>query len=189
MELVIDTETTGLTSLSFATERNYAQWPRLVQIAWGVIAGDQVRLQRSEIIRPDGFQIPGSATKVHGITQTHAAEYGKNLADVLIELNELMKRATTLIAHNLNFDIGILQSESMRTAIPLKFPPKRQCTAFLGQKYLRREKKQRLSNFPKLSDLYMALLGNKHTDTHDAQSDMIACGKIYIEFRKIGYVT
>ena len=56
MEIVIDTETTGLTSLSFVTERNYRQWPRLVQIAWGIIVDNKVQNQRTEIIRQ---KLPG----------------------------------------------------------------------------------------------------------------------------------
>ena len=187
MELVIDTETTGLTSLSFVTERNYQQWPRLVQIAWGIIMDDQVHLQRTEIIRPEGFSIPTNAVEVHGISQTQALEHGKNLKETLIDLNETMKSAHTIIAHNLKFDLGILQSESIRTGVFLEFPGKRRCTAFMGQKYMRKEKKQRLSKFPELSKLYKTLFGREHKVLHKAHSDMIACGELYTELKKLGY--
>jgi DNA polymerase III epsilon subunit-like protein len=187
MELIIDTETTGLTSLSFVTERNYRQWPRLVQIAWGVVSEDKVHLRRTEIIHPEGFNIPEDSVKVHGITQKHALDYGKDLGEVLNDLNEIMKSAHTLIAHNLNFDIGVLQSESIRMRISLEFPEKRQCTAFMGQKYMRKEKKLRLSEFPRLSSLYKTLFNREHKVQHKAHSDMIACGEVYLELKKHGY--
>ena len=189
MELVIDTETTGLTSLSFVTERNYQQWPRLVQIAWGIIVDDQIHLKRTEIIRPEGFNIPADAVKVHGISQIQALEHGKDLKETLLDLNETMKSAHTIIAHNLNFDLGVIQSETLRTGASLEFPKKRQCTAFMGQKYMRKEKKQRLSEFPGLSNLYQALFNREYMDSHKAHTDMIACAESYLALRKLGYAS
>ena len=113
---------------------------------------------------------------------------GKSLEKVLADLNEAMKSAKTIIAHNLNFDLGILQSESMRTGVTLEFPEKRQCTAFLGQKYMRKERKLRISDFPTLRDLHKELLGYEHSDPHQAHFDALACGKIYIAFKELGYI-
>ena len=111
MELVIDTETTGLTPLSFVTERNYLKWPRLVQIAWGVIENDRVEIQNSTIIRPNGFNIPSAAIRIHGITQKQALEDGKDLKQLLVTLNKAMQTADTIIAHNLNFDHTFLNQK------------------------------------------------------------------------------
>ena len=189
MELILDTETTGLTSLSFATERNYQQWPRLVQIAWGTVINNQVYLQRTEIIFPEGFKIPSSSVRLHGITQKQALEHGKELKGLLIDLNETMKSADTLVAHNLNFDLGVIQSESIRMGIPLEFPRKRQCTAFMGRKYMLKEKKLRLKEFPRLNELYRTLFNRELNVLHKAHSDMIACGELYLELKKLGYVS
>ena len=187
MELVIDTETTGLTSLSFATERNYQKWPRLVQIAWGLIENDHVEIQNSTIIRPNGFNIPSNAIRIHGITHEQALEGGKDLKNLLVTLNKVMQTADTIIAHNLNFDLGILQSEAMRLGVPLEFPNKRQCTAFMGQAYIRKEKNMRLSEFPRLGELHKMLLDYDHEPKHDASSDVIACANVYTELKKLGY--
>tara|TARA_B110001469_G_C9648333_1_gene329281 strand:+ start:8682 stop:9251 length:570 start_codon:yes stop_codon:yes gene_type:complete len=187
MELVIDTETTGLTSLSFVTERNYQKWPRLVQIAWGYIEEDSLEIQNSTIIRPNGFNIPSDAIRIHGITNKQATEDGKDLKDLLNTLNHAMQRADTIIAHNLNFDLGILHSEAMRSGVPIEFPDKRKCTAFMGQAYMRKEHKMRLSEFPKLGELHKTLLGHVYEPHHDASSDVIACATVYNELKKLGY--
>lgn len=44
-------------------------WPRLVQLAW-ILADDKGNKIHSGnlIVRPDGFEIPTDAAKVHGIT-------------------------------------------------------------------------------------------------------------------------
>lgn len=187
MELVIDTETTGLTSLSFVTERNYKKWPRLVQIAWGLIRQDHIEIQNDTIIRPNGFIIPNDITRIHQITQQRALKEGKDLRPLLATLNKAMETADTIIAHNLNFDLGILQSEAMRLDLRLDFPNKRQCTAFMGQAYMRKQQKMRLSNFPRLEQIHEILFSKRYASKHDARSDVIACADVYLELKKLGY--
>jgi DNA polymerase III epsilon subunit-like protein len=187
MELVIDTETTGLTSLSFATERNFHKWPRLVQLAWGFIIEGTFQIQNNAIIQPVGFKIPYNATCIHGITQAKATEAGEALQDQLLRLAHAMQQADTIIAHNLNYDLGVIQSEGIRLDYPFVFPNKRRCTAFMGQTYLRKEKKIRLSEYPRLSDLHQQLLGYDYEPKHHAASDVIACANVYKELQRLGY--
>lgn len=188
MELVFDTETTGLTPLSFVTERNYMKWPRLVQIAWGIITEEGLQIQKKAIIRPVGFNIPSDSIRIHGITHKQALKEGKDLKELLISLNNAMHTANTIIAHNLNFDLGIVQSEAMRLNLPLEFPNKRQCTAYIGKSYMRRAQKMRLSDFLRLSDLHKTLFGHEYENQHDAGNDVIACANVYAELKKLGYV-
>jgi DNA polymerase III epsilon subunit-like protein len=187
MHLVIDTETTGLTPLSFVTERNYKQWPRMVQLAWGLVGEGSIEMEHTAIIRPIGYQIPYNAICIHGITQARASEEGEDLRLQLETLNNVMQQADTIVAHNLNFDIGIIQSEAMRIGYPMTFPEKRRCTAFMGQAYLRKDKKIRLADFPTLSELHKLLMGCDYEPKHDAQSDVIACAHVYEQLRRLGY--
>ncbi|WPJ95655.1 3'-5' exonuclease [Coraliomargarita algicola] len=187
MHLIIDTETTGLTPLSFVTERNYKQWPRMVQIAWGLVDEGAIEIDHSALIRPVGFQIPYSSMRIHGITQTQAEEEGEDLHLQLKMLNKVMQDADTIVAHNLNFDLGIIQSEAMRIGYPIAFPNKRHCTAYMGQAYLRKEKKQRLADFPSLGELHQQLLGDDYGPKHDALRDVIACASAYEHLRRLGY--
>ncbi|MDQ8209468.1 3'-5' exonuclease [Coraliomargarita sp. SDUM461003] len=187
MHLIIDTETTGLTPLSFVTERNYKQWPRMIQIAWGLVGKDSIEIDHRALIRPDGFKIPYSAMRIHGITQQQAEEEGEDLQLQLKTLNNVMKDADSIVAHNLNFDLGIIQSEAMRIDFPLTFPEKRYCTAYMGQTYLRKEKKQRLANFPRLGELHKELLGFDYEPKHDALADVIACAGVFEHLRRLGY--
>ncbi|HBR95000.1 MAG TPA: hypothetical protein DEA90_12640 [Opitutae bacterium] len=187
MHLIIDTETTGLTPLSFVTERNYKQWPRMIQIAWRLADEASIKVDHSALIRPIGFQIPYRAMRIHGITQQQAEKEGKDLQKQLEALNKDMHDADSIIAHNLNFDLGILQSEAIRIDCPLTFPKKRYCTAYMGQAYLRKEKKERLADFPSLSAVHKELLGSDYEPKHDALHDVIACAKVFEELRRLGY--
>ena len=187
MELIIDTETTGLTHLSFANQVNYKRWPRMVQIAWVLVCENNIETYNTAIIRPVGFEIPQKSTQIHGITQGQAVREGTNLKDQLETLNLVMNRADTIVAHNLNFDLGILQSEALRINYPLQIPNRRRCTVHMGQAYLKKKTKKQLVDFPKLGDLHEELFGFDYQPKHDAQTDVIACLHVYERLKKLGF--
>lgn len=66
MYLVFDTETTGLPDSFSAPLSNVDNWPRVVQLAWAAfdIRGRKTDA-RSHVIRPDGFEIPKDAVRIH----------------------------------------------------------------------------------------------------------------------------
>jgi DNA polymerase-3 subunit alpha len=114
MALVFDTETTGI-----PRRRNGQYSPqnvvdfdgaRLVSIAWKFLDGPLV----VHTVRPDGFRIPEDVSRIHGITQEIAATTGTPLADVLREFIADLRRATVLVAHNIDFDVAIVKSELHR---------------------------------------------------------------------------
>lgn len=188
MELIIDTETTGLTRLSFANKFNYQKWPRLVQVAWLLCESGSIIEQNCAIICPQGFEIPASATQIHGITQQHALKEGKDLVEQLALLHSAMQRANTIIAHNLDFDLGILESESIRMQYPLQVPEKRLCTVHLSRQYMQKIKGCRQGGFPKLSHLYETLFGFSYGPAHQAHSDAAACFHVFNRLKKLGFV-
>ena len=79
MYLFFDTETTGIPRSHDAPASDVANWPRLVQIAWAITdeGGNELRSQ-AFIIRPDGFEIPASATRVQTL-RTRRAFSRRNL--------------------------------------------------------------------------------------------------------------
>lgn len=188
MELIIDTETTGLTRLSFANNFNYSQWPRLVQLAWLLCQNGTIIEQGHALIRPQGFEIPLTATQIHAVTQKQALEHGKDLRQQLKELNAVMQRASTLVAHNLNFDLGILESESIRMQYRLNIPEKRLCTVHLGRQYMQKTKGCKQGGYPKLSQLYETLFGFSYGPMHQAHSDAFACLHVFNQLKNLGFV-
>ena len=186
-ELIIDTETTGLTNLSFANQRNYKKWPRLVQLAYLLCDDDRIIQSEKITIHPTGFEIPPQATQIHGINQAHAIRHGQTIRQALMTLSAQLHKADTIIAHNLQFDLGILESEAMRLDLKLSLPPKRHCTVHMGQAYLKKESEQQRIDFPRLGDLYQKLFGFDYGLKHDPKNDVTACWHIYKYFKKLGY--
>ena len=163
MDLIFDTETTGLESTR-----------RLVEIAWELrdhLTGDLHEIGHY-IIKSDGYVIPNA--RFHGITDEIAMIKGVTIDIVLTDFLRVVDLCDNLVAHNIKFDYDTILFELSKTELVYdKFVSKnRVCT--LG---LSREKHGRkVSN--KLGDVYRRLF-NKEFDAHKAQSDTLACSQIY----------
>ena len=84
MYLIFDTETTGLPQNWKAPLTNFDNWPSLVQLAWQVhdIEGKLMEA-KNYIVKPEGFDIPYNASKIHGISTQRAEKEGMPLVEVL----------------------------------------------------------------------------------------------------------
>jgi DNA polymerase-3 subunit alpha len=187
MKIVIDTESTGLTRLSFANKLNYKQWPRMVQIAWALIDEGAIVERRSFLIQPDDHTIPASSTQIHGIDQKNALENGVPIEIALPALQDAFSKCDCVIAHNLSFDLGMIESEALRIDLPIRIPPKRICTVHLGRQYLQRIKGIKRGGYPKLSQLYESLLGFNYSGQHHADHDVTACFHVYKKLSQLGF--
>ena len=187
MQIIIDTETTGLTRLSFANRFNYKQWPRMVQIAWAVVEEGSIASRQTYLIQPDGYTIPATATQIHGISQEHAVDNGIPIRDVLQKLKATFNTCDSIIAHNLNYDLGIIESEALRQELTIQIPKQRICTMHLGKQYLVQTKGIRRGGYPKLSQLYETLLGFGYSQAHSADNDVTACFHAYKKLRQLGF--
>lgn len=182
MYLFIDTETTGLNKNS----------DHVVQIAW-ILAHDQYSLHEQEcfIIRPDGYLVPPQAAKIHKITTERALREGVPLASVLSALSKAAAKSNVLIAHNLTFDVGMLES-SYRRAV-LDYPLDRHaqiCTMKSSAQWCAIPHYSGRSGYkwPKLTELHERLFGHSFAGAHDALSDVKACMRCYFELVRRGVI-
>ncbi len=115
MYLIFDTETTGLPKRWDAPITDTDNWPRCIQIAWQ-LHDDMGKLISNEdyLIKPEGFNIPYDAEKVHGISTELATEQGLPLADVLVKFNAAIAQAKFIVGQNIKFDLNIMGCEFHR---------------------------------------------------------------------------
>ncbi len=184
MFLIFDTETTGLPRRDNAPLNEVDNWPRVVQIAWQLHdeTGDLVDYG-NELIRPDGFTIPYSAEKVHGISTEKAATFGIPLTDGLHKLNEAIDRSDILVGHNIKFDINALGAEFIRSKTETSFHDKNQvCTMRSSTDYLKIPG-GRGGGFkpPRLMELYEFLFEEKFQEAHNAAADVEATARCFFE--------
>lgn len=224
---IFDTETTGLPErvpgAKWGTAGEY--WPynrsnkytnaRLVSIAWVYIEGftksaiDLEKLDIPHYIRkPEGFtEIP--TTHIHGISYSMAVLEGLPLLDIFLHkgLKDILYKVDYIIAHNVMFDIHILQSELYRIQTDdaikavmklenMKTLKKCICSGVIGRdlckiEYKRKtvstssstsftSNKPKMYKMPKLVELYKHFYGEEFKNQHDASGDVLALVKCLV---------
>ncbi len=189
MYLFFDTETTGLPLNWKAPVTDLNNWPRMIQIAWILCDNEGNRIEADDfIIKPEKFEIPREASKVHGISTERAINEGEDLKEVLNKFNELVERADFIVAHNISFDEKILGAELLRKKIQSNFSRKRKlCTMESSTNYCKIRGRYGYK-WPKLSELHIKLFGKDFEEAHDAAVDINATEKCFWEMRKKGLI-
>jgi len=187
MKIIFDTETTGLPRNWNAPVSDINNWPRIVQLSWIVIDDNYDGKNHIEIgdliIKPDGWIIPQDASRIHGITQEIAQEKGVPIKDALRQFIEAVRKANTIIAHNISFDDRVVGAEIFRMAgnaeywESLKAGKKMVCTMKSSINFCNLPKLK----WPKLVELHQELFGTEFEGAHNALFDVLACAKCYQE--------
>ena len=189
MYLFIDTETTGLPRNWHAPVDDTDNWPRLVQIAWALYdAAGRHMATTSFIVRPEGFDIPGDAQRIHGISTAKAMAEGTPITTVVRALANAARNADILLAHNLQFDEKVVAAEFLRQGLAVPFAGmQRRCTMVEGTDFCRLPG-PRGFKWPSLAELHTALFGKGFPDRHDATADVLACAKCFFELQRRGAI-
>jgi len=185
MYLIFDTETTGLPKNWNAPITDSDNWPRCIQLAWQVHdeLGKLVEV-KNFIIKPEGFDIPFNASKIHGISTERALKTGQELTLVLNEFNKALSQAKFVIGHNVNFDLNIVGAEFHRTGITSnimeinELDSCSEATATLCQIPGGRGGKFKL---PKLQELHQFLFQEEFAEAHNASADVEATARCFLE--------
>ncbi|WP_299116346.1 DNA polymerase III subunit alpha [uncultured Winogradskyella sp.] len=185
MYLIFDTETTGLPKRWNAPITDTDNWPRAIQIAWQLHdeMGNCIEHQ-DYLIKPDGFNIPYDAEKIHGISTELAQEQGIALAEVLEKFNIAMSKTKFIVGQNVGFDVNIMGAEFVRGDIanPLQeLPVLDTCTehtATLCQIPGGRGGKFKL---PTLTELHQFLFDTPFGEAHNATADVEATTRCFLE--------
>jgi DNA polymerase III epsilon subunit-like protein len=190
MLLFVDTETTGLPK---PASDDFGRWPRVVQLAWSLYDHDGFcESANSFIIYPADFTIPRDAASIHGITTDRAKKEGVSLHKVLPEFNADVEKATTIIAHNLDFDLPSVNTEFMRCKLETDLLKKQRFCTMKTPKiisYCRLPSPSgRGYKWPTLTQLHVQLFETEFTDSHKAGADVEACAKCYFELRRRGII-
>lgn len=185
--LFFDTETTGLPKGHYSTD--YAKFPKVVQIAWKLVNEKrEVLTANNHIIRPDGWEIPAEASKIHGISTEAALEVGHDLKTVLRHFIIDCQGADKIVAHNIYFDTSIVKANLLCIGIDKTVgdealdKDKRVDTMrqkaiidYVGARY----DNDRPGKWPKLAELYDKLFDAEIEDAHDATNDVNALEECY----------
>ncbi|MCK5016019.1 MAG: 3'-5' exonuclease [Candidatus Peribacteraceae bacterium] len=177
--IFFDTETTGLLKPAAAS---LADQPHIVEF-FGLKVDDDFNVveEVSVLIKPP-IPMPEEVIRIHHITDDMVAE-APPFRDVYDRLVSLFLGETTMVAHNLSFDAGMLKNELRRISCDFKFPwpPQWHCTV---------EKSRHIHGRRlKLTQLHQIATGKPHQDgAHRADEDVYALIRCYIWMKKQGMV-
>ncbi|PNH02619.1 hypothetical protein TSOC_011373 [Tetrabaena socialis] len=178
--MVIDFETTGLPgrNASYKELHTYDS-ARIVSVAWRVLGPAPALETVAEgyhVVRPDGYTIPGFATRIHGISTEAALAGGVPVQEALSAVMKDLQGCSTLVAHNARFDLGILSSELFRLGrhadVELVQGRAVLCTMIKGASLLGLRS-------VRLAKLLMSLTGRELENAHDARADVDACAACF----------
>ncbi len=184
MYLVFDTETSGLPQGRDPKQPSHFATARLVSISWIVLDADlNVQQKGTKLVCPSDFVISPGSVAIHGISQAYAQQNGQPVRDVLEAFYEALALCSTLVAHNISFDIGVVLSECYRSGLhdAAKKLEKcaKYCTMAKGRELLQ------LAKNPKLAELHEALFNEGITNAHDAEFDTHYCARCFQALKKL----
>jgi DNA polymerase-3 subunit alpha len=189
MFLIFDTETTGLPKKWNAPISDLDNWPRCVQIAWQLHDEfGQLIEQQDYLIKPEGYNIPYDAEKIHGISTLLVQERGEDFVTVLKAFNEALSKTKFVVGQNVKFDLNIMGCEFLRAEIKTNLndlPVLDTCTettASLCQLPGGRGGKFKL---PTLTELYQYLFNSPFADAHNATADVEATTRCFLELIRL----
>lgn len=175
--LIFDTETTGFKSSSFT--------PEIVQIG-ALVQDTETRrvLAELNVIVSAKNPIPQVVSDIHGITDELARLYGVAGKEAELMFETLTNMADVVVAHNIAFDLGIIQDAWPIAYATLEtkeqFCTMRQATDIIklprgtyhGKSYSQYKP-------PKLAEAYRHYFGVDFENAHDAMADVRACRDVY----------
>ncbi|MBI6117615.1 DNA polymerase III subunit alpha [Salegentibacter maritimus] len=185
MYLIFDTETTGLPKRWDAPLTDSDNWPRCIQIAWQ-LHDDMGRLIESQdyLVKPEGFNIPYDAEKVHGISTELAAEEGIPLSEMLEKFQEALSKTKFVVGQNVGFDINIMGAEFYRETMEnnlQELPVLDTCTEVTAQMCKIPGGRGGKFKLPTLTELHEYLFGEPFGEAHNATADVEATTRCFLE--------
>ncbi len=185
MYLIFDTETTGLPKRWDAPITDVDNWPRCIQIAWQLhdAMGNCVESQ-DYLVKPDGFNIPYDAEKIHGISTELAEEQGVELSEVLAKFNIALGKAKFVVGQNVKFDLNIMGAEFVRENVPnvlQELPVLDTCTEHTANLCEIPGGRYGKFKLPTLTELHQYLFGTPFSEAHNATADVEATTRCFLE--------
>ena len=174
MKLFFDTETTGIPKNYNAPVSDVENYPRLVQLGFIVMDEENTVFQKEYIIKPEGFEIPAGASNVHGITTEKAISEGVPIKDVVDEFATWIEKCSTIVGHNVSFDVNVVGAEYWRLYQKNPFDGKNMVCTMKSSTNFCELPGGRPFKYPKLFELYRKLfdkdMGAAHTALQDIQN-------------------
>lgn len=193
MILVFDTETTGLPGKPTAPLESQ---PYIMQLAISLFNFERRPVfEISTLVRlPAGIEPGYHAFQAHGISAEDCATFGIAPKTALALMQFALDRATTTVAHNLQFDEKLLGFMAAREGQPIKlinpFCTMKACTDVVKMPPTPKMVASGRNNFkpPQLGECWRYFFGEELEGAHDALVDTRGAARVFFELADRGLI-
>lgn len=187
--LFLDTETTGLPRKRNAVPEEFSNWPYIVEIAWLLVDEEGLQVSGGHYIVKQNVSIPKAASDIHNITTDKMLSEGIEPKEVYAEFIESVDNTEYVIAHNLEFDMPIIECELLRNGFnKVLFAKKCFCTMKGGRDFCTVYDRNGHIKNPKLSELFGELYFNMphlaFEGLHNALSDTLMLYRCFMKMKE-----
>lgn len=188
--LAFDTETTGV--LEFRMPRNSPTQPDLVQLGC-ILFDDETGREYAVVdvtVKPS-LPVEEKAMSIHGKTPEILDLVGIPRRSAVSIFHGLLTKADFILAHNLNFDIGILHVAYLRENVSpdLLLSKRQECTMLKTTDMMKLPNVKRPGTYkwPSLDEAYRKYVDpTGFENAHDAMADIRACKAVYMAVKDLG---
>ena len=142
------------------------------------------------LIKPEGFNIPYDAERIHGISTQLASTKGLLLVDVLAKFNDVLAKSKFVVGQNVGFDINILGCEYDRFKIETllnDLPVLDTCTEKTASLCKLPGGRGGKFKLPTLTELHQHLFNESFAEAHNATADVEATSRCFLELIRLGF--
>lgn len=160
-----------------------------VEVSFTLGTEDRVLSTISCILMQTGWEgigenpIADRVIRVHGITPQMARMHGTGPDIVLNIFRRMIAQAEEVVAHNIEFDIGVMNHAVATQRLPPIVWPKKVCTMRLSAPIVRIPSGGRYAidgwKAPKLLEAYRHFSGRDLVDAHNGLTDVFACRLVH----------
>jgi len=134
--------------------------------------------------KPEGFNIPYDAERIHGISTELAEAQGISLAEVLEKFNIALAKAKFIVGQNVGFDVNIMGCEFYRLGVnsPMaSMPVLDTCTEVTASLLKLPGGRGGKFKLPTLTELHSYLFNVPFAEAHNATADVEATTRCFLE--------
>ncbi len=191
--LFFDTETSGFIKKALSADDPEQAWTVQIGALLTDIEGTELD-KLNVIIKANGREMNYHAEQVHGISVEKADSEGIEEIDATEQFGILLRQASLVVGHNVDFDLKYVQhlfernmdklSDEARSAFYLELP--NQCTMKDKKivKFCGLKNKAGRAKWPKLIELHKILFDEEFDAAHNAFADITATARCYFELLK-----
>jgi DNA polymerase III epsilon subunit-like protein len=173
---LFDTETTSLIGNSL---KRLEMQPRVIEFYGCILDNSGVVMEELEFLCHPGIEIPEEVTKITGITKEEVQGLPP-FKEHFEKVRWFFSRADTVVAHNLHYDLSVMDFEAKRLQDFVPWPKTLICTVEATEHL----KGYRLS----LTALHELLFGEAFEGAHRAKGDVQALVKCFLKLKEQGEI-